>query len=286
MTDRPIAVVTGANSGIGLETARLLARESMHVVMLCRNGAKAESAVTDIEASVPGASLSVLLCDLSSQADVRRAAENIEAGSDRLDLLVNNAGTFIRSSGVTADGVDMMLAVNHVGPFLLTTLLLPLLQRSAPARIVSVASEAHKFGTLDLDDLHATRGYGLLGFRRYCETKLMNILFTRELARRIAGTGVTANCVHPGAVATNLGNPPRPIQLLLRPFLLDAARGAETTIAAATNAEYGDLNGSYFVKSEPADDKLSDAARNREAAEALWAATEVVLAVGDEGVEG
>ena len=277
MTPPPTAVVTGANSGIGLETTRGLAREGMHVVMLCRNETKAAAAKADIEASVPDASLSIVLCDLSLQADVRRAAEEIVAHNERLDLLVNNAGILLRSRQDTSEGVDMMLAVNHVGPFLLTTMLLPLLQASAPTRIVNVASGAHKMGKLNLDDLQCARGYGLFGLPRYSETKLMNILFTRELARRIEGTGVTANSLHPGEVRTNLANPPAPIRLLLRLITVDAAMGAETTLAAATNAKYADVNGSYFVKSEPADNKLSDAAQNDDTAAALWAATEALL---------
>jgi len=175
----------------------------------------------------------------------------------------------------------MMLAVNHVGPFLLTNLLLPPLQASAPARIVNVASGAHTMSKLDLDDLQATRGYGLFGIPRYSETKLMNILFTRELARRIRGTGITANSLHPGVVRTNLGNIPAPIRLLARPLIrlmaVDAAAGAETTLAAATKVEYADVNGCYFVDSEPADDQLSAAAQDDDAAAALWAATEALL---------
>jgi len=277
VTAPPTAVVTGANSGIGLETTRGLARAGMHVVMLCRNEAKAVAAKADIEASVPDASLSIVLCDLSLQADVRRAAEEIEAHNERLDLLVNNAGIMLRSRQDTPEGVEMMLAVNHVGPFLLATLLLPLLQASTPARIVNIASEAHEMGKLDLDDLQAARGYGRFGIPRYSETKLMNILFTRELARRIEGTGVTANSLHPGVVRTNLGNPPAPIRLLGRLITVDAVRGAETTLAAATMAEYAEFNGSYFIDSQPADNKLSVAAQDDDAAVALWAATEALL---------
>ncbi len=273
----PTAVVTGANSGIGLETARGLTREGMHVVMVCRNKTKAEAAKDDIEASVSTASLSIVLCDLSLQTDVRRAAAEIKAKHDRLELLVNNAGIMIRSRQVTTEGVEMMLAVNHVAPFLLTTLLLPLLQASAPARIVTVASGAHKLGRLDLEDIQASRGYGPFGLPRYSETKLMNIMFTRELARRTEGTGVVANCLHPGAVATNLADPPAAFRSLGRLLMLDAAQGAKTTLAAATRAEYANVNGSYFMKSKPADHKLSKAARADETAAALWTATEALL---------
>jgi retinol dehydrogenase-14 len=277
MTVPPTAVVTGANSGIGLETTRGLTRHGMHVVMVCRNRAKAMAAKADIEHSVPGSRLSIVLSDLSVQSEVHRAAEEIETKYDRLDLLVNNAGIMLRSPQITSDGVDMMLAVNHVAPFLLTNLLLPLLERSAPARIVNVASGAHRMGKLHLDDLQATRGYGLWGFPRYSETKLMNVLFTHQLARRIEGSGVTANCLHPGEVATNLGNPPAFVRLLLRSITVDPAHGAGTTLAAATNPEYADVNGSYFVNGEPADHQLSRAARDRQAAADLWTATEELL---------
>lgn len=277
------AVVTGANSGIGLETARGLAREGMRVLLLCRSRERGEAAVADIEASVPGAALELVVADLGLQADVRRAADDISARAPHLDVLVNNAGITVRTRELTTEGIDVMLAVNHLGPFLLTNLLLPVLRAGAPARIVTVASEAHKLGKLRLDDLQATRGYGLLGFPRYGETKLMNILFTRELARRIDGSGVTANCLHPGAVRTNLGHPPAPLRALLGLFFIDAVRGAETTLAVATRREFADVNGSYFAKSQRADDQLSAAATDTEAATALWKASEELVGGLPEG---
>src|SRR3954447_12149998 len=151
------AVVTGASSGIGLETARGLARAGFHVVLLCRNRERAAAAKADIDASVDGASTEIVLADLGVQADVRRAAAEIEERLDRLDVLVDNAGLTVRRRARTTEGHDQMLAVNHLGPFLLTNLLLPLLRRSAPSRIVVVASEAHKFRKLHVDDLEAER---------------------------------------------------------------------------------------------------------------------------------
>lgn len=270
-SERPIAVVTGANSGIGLETARGLGRLGSDVIMLCRNEARAEAARVDLAASVPDATFSTVIADLGLMSDVRRAAAEIAGRADSLDVLVNNAAITIRRRQETAEGNDMMLAVNHLGPFLLTNLLLPTLTDSAPARIVTVASEAHKFGKgLDLGDIQATRGYGFLGFPRYGETKLMNILFTRELARRIEGTGVTANCVHPGAVRTNLGNPPKPIRWLVGKFFLMPEEGAATSLAVATSSAFADTSGTYFVKSQPADDKLTNGATDDEAAARLW----------------
>ena len=285
MTDQPVAVVTGANSGIGLETVRGLAQMDMHVVMICRDPTRARRARADVEFDVPGASLSIVLCDLSLQSDVRRAAEHVRVAYERLDLLVNNAGAMLRRRAVTAEGVDVMLAVNHVGPFLLTNLLLPLLRASAPSRIVNVASAAHALARLDLVDLEATRGYGWLGFPRYFETKLMNVIWTRELARRLDGSGVTANCLHPGNVATNLGHPPVMLRPLARHLFDDAARGAKTTLAAATDPAFATVNGSYFVDLRPANHKLVDRALDEQAGVDLWAATEaLVAAVGRRSV--
>ncbi len=264
------AIVTGANSGIGLETARGLARAGYRTVLFCRNEHKAQAAKADIDASVPGARAEIVLGDLSLQSSVRTAAAEVLDRCERIDVLVNNAGVSLRTPERTAEGRDVLLATNHLGPFLLTNLLLDRLVASAPARIVNVASDAHRFSGLHLDDLDAERGYGFLGLVRYGETKLMNILFTRELARRVAGTGVTVNCVHPGAVRTNLGDPPAALRALTGLFFLDSVRGAATSLAVATGPEFAHVNGSYFVKSKPADAKLTKAARNDADAAELW----------------
>ena len=270
MSNRPTAVVTGANSGIGLETARGLVRAGHRTFLLCRDEEKAVEAKTDIDESVPGAETHIVLCDLALQSEIRRAAEEIEAEVDSLDVLVNNAGITIRSRAETDEGIDVMLAVNHLAPFLLTELLLPMLEAAPSARIVNLSSDAHKMARLDLDDLQATGGYGLLGWPRYCETKLMSVLFTRELARRLTHTRITANAVHPGAVRTNLGAPPAIVRAVLGLFFLSPEEGARTTLAAAIDPSYADVTGSYFVKEEPADDQLSKAARDDRAAERLW----------------
>ena len=270
MTSARTALVTGANSGIGLETARGLARDGFRTLLLCRDANRAAAAKADIDASVAGAETEIVLCDLALQADIRRAVDDIGSRLETLDVLVNNAGVTLRSRTETDEGVDAMLAINHLAPFLLTGLLLPLLQAAPSARIVNVASDAHKMAKLDLDDLQATRGYGLFGFPRYAETKLMNILFTRELARRLGTTGITANSVHPGSVRTNLGSPPWLIKQFLGVFFLSPEQGARTSLAAATDPAFADVSGSYFVKEKPADDKLSRAARDDRAAAKLW----------------
>jgi NAD(P)-dependent dehydrogenase (short-subunit alcohol dehydrogenase family) len=268
------AVVTGANSGIGLETARGLARAGFHVVLLCRNAERAATAAADIASTVAGASTEIVLCDLSDMDSVRRAATEVEQRLHRLDVLVNNAGITIRGKRQeTPAGLDLMLAANHLGPFLLTNLLLPLLRRSAPSRVVTVASDAHRWGRLDLDDLQATRGYGFMSFPRYGETKLMNILFTRALARRLEGTGVTANCVHPGAVSTNIGAPGRLVSAITRVILKSPEQGAQTSLHVATAPELAEVSGSYFADSKLADRKLRPQATDDEAGERLWAAS-------------
>jgi retinol dehydrogenase-12 len=271
MGDQRTGIVTGANSGIGLETARGLAGAGLRTVLLCRNAERAEAARADIASTHPDAELHVVLCDLGLQADVRRAAAEVEDRFDRLDVLVNNAGVTLRKKEVTSEGVDAMLATNHLGPFLLTNLLLPLLERSAPSRIVNLASDAHKFGRLHIDDLSCDRrGYGPLGMRRYGETKTMNILFTRELARRLDGTGVTANAVHPGGVRTNLGAPPKPVIAVVGLFLKSPEVGARTSLAVALDPAFAATTGTYFTKSKPADGRLNAQAKDDALAKVLW----------------
>ncbi|MCU1376212.1 MAG: short-chain dehydrogenase [Actinomycetia bacterium] len=265
------AVVTGANSGIGLETARGLARAGHRVVLLCRNQGRAETAKADIDASVPGATTEIVLADLGLQADVRRVAAELTERLDRLDVLVNNAGVTLRRRARTAEGHDQMLAINHLGPFLLTNLLLPLLEASAPSRIVVVASEAHKFRKLKLDDLEAeSRGYGFFGLPRYGETKLMNLLFTRELARRLVGTGVTVNAVHPGAVNTNLGSPPAILSGLAGRFMKTPEQGAFTSLIVATDPALDGVSGGYFLNGGRNDAKLNGQATDDALATDLW----------------
>jgi retinol dehydrogenase-12 len=274
MGNRQTAVVTGASGGIGLETARGLAERGYHVVLLCRNPKKAETARADIESTVPGASLDVVLADLSRLDQVRTSAAELIDRLDRLDVLINNAGVVARRREATPEGLDLPLATNHLGPFLLTILLVPLLTKSAPSRIVVVASEAHKFSKLHLDELESPHSYGPLGMRRYGETKLMNILFARDLARRLEGTGVTVNAVHPGTVATNLGAPPKLFAKVSSAFMRTPVAGARTSVLVATDPALEGVTGGYFMNGKRADQKLSRQARDNELAIALWDRTE------------
>lgn len=279
--NRRTAVVTGANSGIGLETARGLAARGHHVVLLCRNPDRASVARADIDASVPGASTETLIADLGIQSDVRRAAKEIEQGHEHLDVLVNNAGIQLRALARTPEGHDMLLAVNHLGPFLLTNLLLPLLRSSAPARVVNVASAAHRMGKLHLDTLDRPKSYGVIGMPGYGTTKLMNILFTRELARRLEGSGVTVNSVHPGSVYTNLGDPPRAIKALLRPFFRTPEEGARTSLFVATDRSLDGVTGKYLADGKLAENKLSKQARDDALAAELWRRSEALVGLAE-----
>ena len=272
------ALVTGANSGIGLETARGLATRGYRTILLCRNAERAATAEASIQESVPGAATEILLCDLGLQASVRAAAAELGTRVDRLDVLVNNAGVTLRSPTRTSEGHDAMLAINHLGPFLLTNDLRSLLESSKPARVVNVSSNAHKVArTVDLDHLDAPTNYGVLGFGRYGETKLMNILWTRELARRLGGTGVTANALHPGGVRTNLGNPPKPVIAVIGLVLVSPEKGAATSLYLATEPAVEGSTGAYWAKCRRADGQLTSAARDDELARRLWDASEELV---------
>lgn len=242
-------LVTGATSGIGLQASIQLARRGARVVMVGRDPVRTEAAVSDVMARSGSTTVSHLLCDFSSQASIRALAEAFRARHDRLDVLVNNAGGVNKARRVTVDGIETTFAVNHLGYFLLTNLLGDLLLRSAPARVVTVASIGHRQGTLDFDDLGFARGgYGIM--RAYGRSKLANVLFANELARRLAGTGVTSNSLHPGAVDTRIwsGAPlwVKPIIQLLRPFLISPEKGASYIVDLATRPELGDVTGKYF----------------------------------------
>jgi NAD(P)-dependent dehydrogenase (short-subunit alcohol dehydrogenase family) len=224
MLEGKTCLITGANSGIGKETALALAEMKATVVMVCRSKDKGEAARREISKKSGNDSVGLLLCDLSSLADVRGLAAEVKNRYDKLNVLVNNAGLF-SLMGKTADGFETTFAVDYLAPFLLTNLLLDPLKSSSPSRIVNVSSVAHFGGHVDLDAIE--RKDTPSGWAAYSNSKLALVMFTYELARRLRGTGVTANCLHPGGVATNIWRIP---PVLVRPFLKSAREGAETSI--------------------------------------------------------
>jgi NAD(P)-dependent dehydrogenase (short-subunit alcohol dehydrogenase family) len=237
------------------------------VVLLVRSRERGEAARGEIARDVPGADVRMVLADLSAQAEVRRAAAEIVERFPRVDALVNNAASFAWKRTLTPDGIELQWAVNHLAPFLLTHLLLGRLTESAPARVVAMSSGAHKGGRMDWDDPQMARGrYN--GLAMYARTKLANLLFTRELARRTRGTGVIANAMHPGVVATDLLLKSFPPIRLLRRWLLTPAEGAATAVHLASSPEVAGTSGEYFIDKRPV--TPSPAARDDEAARRLW----------------
>jgi NAD(P)-dependent dehydrogenase (short-subunit alcohol dehydrogenase family) len=261
-----VVVVTGANAGIGKAAALALARMGARVGMVSRSRERGETARADVVRESGSAAVELFLADLSAQGEVRRLAAEIRERCGRLDVLVNNAAVYTRERTLSPDGIELQFAVNHLAPFLLTGLLLDLLERSAPARVVTVSSEAHRPVHLDWDDLQGERRY--LGLRAYGAAKLANLLFTRELARRMAGRGVTANAVHPGVVATELlfggWGPLR----LLRRFMRTPEQGARVVVRLASAPELEGVTGRYFR--DEREIRPSAAALDDDAARRLW----------------
>jgi NAD(P)-dependent dehydrogenase (short-subunit alcohol dehydrogenase family) len=266
-------VITGATNGIGLAAAEELAARGARLTIVARSEARAGTAAARIAASARGGgSVEWAICDLSLQASVRGLADELLERHERIDVLVNNAGAIYTKRRRSGDGIELTWALNHLAPFLLTELLLERLRASAPARIVTTSSDAHRGRQLPLDDLDADRSYAARGFRRYGETKLADILFTSELARRIADPAVTANCFHPGLVASgfNRNNGPLPsaAMMLARPFSRSPAHGARTLVWLVDSPEVSDVSGGYFADEQPS--TPSDEAQDTAAARALW----------------
>jgi NAD(P)-dependent dehydrogenase (short-subunit alcohol dehydrogenase family) len=275
-------VVTGATSGIGQETAVGLARKGARLILVGRDADRGEASVAAVKAASGNRHVELALADLASLDSVRALASDILERAPSLALLVNNAGVVNLKRETTVDGFETTFAVNHLAHFLLTRLLLERLVASAPARIVNVASEGHRFGRVDLDDLQTeSRKYSWM--RVYGASKLANVLFTYELARRLEGTGVTANCLHPGAVATRLGmnngRLGRMVVPLLRPFFLTPAQGAETSIFLAASDRVAGVTGEYFARCAPK--QSSRASRDVELAWGLWEASNRLTGLGD-----
>ncbi|MCB1689072.1 MAG: SDR family oxidoreductase [Halioglobus sp.] len=271
--------ITGPTAGIGRTTSLELAKKGAQLTLLCRSAEKARALGKEIVAA-GGLAPHVIVVEMSSLDSVRTAGEQLLAQGKPLDVLLNNAGAINMSRRETVDGFEETLAVNHFAPFLLTGLLLPLLQQAAPgARIVNVASDAHTFVKgMGFDDMQATKNYKT--FREYGRSKLANILFTRRLARQLQGQGITVNCLHPGAVATSLGTNNNGIfgkivPRLLKPFFRTPMQGAETSIYLCSSDEVAGVTGEYFVDCKPR--KPKSWGRDDAAADKLWRYTEDCL---------
>lgn len=264
-----VCVVTGANSGIGQAAALTLARFGAEVILVCRDKARGEAARAEIGAAAAAGQPRLEIADLSSMPEVRDLAGRL-SDLGRLDVLINNAGLVLGERRISADGFEYTFALNHLAPFLLTNLLREKLVASAPARVITVSSAAHRGARLDLADLQLAGHFS--GWRAYANSKLANILFTTELASRLAGTGVTANCLHPGTVNTGFGRDgSRLLRLGLdlgRRFLRTAGQGADTVAYLASSPAVEGATGGYYIKR-----KLrtpSRAARDQATARRLW----------------
>jgi NAD(P)-dependent dehydrogenase (short-subunit alcohol dehydrogenase family) len=275
-------VVTGGNSGIGFETAVALASMGARVLMTARNADKGRAAVSAIAQRLGAdAQVQLVVFDLADLASVRRGAAEILEQAPRLDVLVNNAGLVLSERAETVDGYEATFATNHLGPFLLTNLLLERITGSAPARIVNVASTAHSAARrgMPFDDLQSKKQYR--GMRVYGQSKLANILFTLELARRVEGRGVTANSLHPGTVRTGYGGDGDTRGFLAfgikiaTPFFLSPAKGARTSVYLASSPDVEGVSGQYFVNCKPK--QPSRWAQDPEAASRLWRVSEELV---------
>ncbi|MEJ7871019.1 MAG: SDR family oxidoreductase [Rubrobacteraceae bacterium] len=269
-----VVLITGGTSGIGKATAIALAAMGASVTITGRNRERGEQAVMEVRRESGNEEVELILADLAVQAEVRRLAEEFRERYDRLDVLVNNAGLVISERTETPDGMEAQFAINHLAPFLLTNLLLDLLESSTPSRIVTVSSEGHRWGKVDLDDLQSRKRYR--GFPVYGMTKLANIMFTYELAERLSGTGVTANCLHPGGVSTNFGSNNSGVLTLLfrafKPFMRTPEQGADTVIYLASSPDVEGMTGKYL-----ADRKIkvaSNAAYDEGLQKRLWEKSE------------
>jgi len=268
-------VITGASDGIGLEAAAQLGALGARLMLAGRNRAKGEAALAKLRQHMPGVDAQMFYADLSRRDDVARLAGELLTAAPRIDVLLNNAGAFLGERDVTDDGLERTFALNHMGYFRLTALLRERLLASAPARIVNVASEAHRGARLDFADLQTAQAYN--GWKAYQRSKLANILFTRELAQRLAGSGVTANCLHPGFVATGFGDNNRGfwgigIRLGKMFAAIPVTRGAQTPVYVASAPALGTITGKYFDKCR---ERVPDMPAQDDAAAArLWLESE------------
>ncbi|XP_058125419.1 retinol dehydrogenase 13-like [Anopheles ziemanni] len=277
--DGKVVIVTGANTGIGKETAHALARRGAHVYMACRDMKKCEEARQEIVLDTRNPQVYCRECDLASMQSIREFAKQFKAEQPRLDILINNAGVMRCPRTLTKEGIEMQLGVNHMGHFLLTNLLLDQLKLSAPSRIVVVSSLAHTRGRIAVEDLNSANSYDEA--KAYEQSKLANVMFTRELARRLEGTGVTVNSLHPGIVDTELMRHMGIfnswfsavfVKPFVWPFLKSPLYGAQTTLYAALDPDLQKVTGQYFSDCAPKD--VAEQAKDERVAKWLWAVSE------------
>jgi retinol dehydrogenase 12 len=266
-----IAIVTGGNSGIGIWTVIGLAKLGMRVIMVSRTQERGETAVQLARQHAHSDQIDLMLADLASLKSIRSFADDFKRKYDRLDILINNAAVMAEQRRVTEDGFEEQFAVNHMSYFALTTHLLDLIKSSAPARIVNVASQLHASGHIDWDDLQSERG-SYYGRQVYCNTKLMNVLFTNELARQLKGTNVTANALHPGVIDTNLSRERHGKYTVLNP---SAEHGADTSLYVATSPAVEGFTGRYFDHSR--EKEATAAARDMATAQRLWTVSAALM---------
>lgn len=276
MTEK-VCLVTGATAGIGFETARALAGSGFRVIGVGRNEERCANARDRIREESGNAEVDYLRADLSSLEEIRGLADAVKARCEVIHVLVNNAGAFFRERRESADGIEMTFALNHLGYFLLTDLLLDRLKRGAPSRIVNVASDAHRRAPFDFGDPQGKRRYN--GWTAYCRSKLANVFFTYELAERLEGTGVAVNALHPGVVATRFfesGNFPFLVRFVVNLLCIGPKRGARTAIHLASSPEVEGITGKYFKKCRAV--KSSKPSYDRGAAARLWEISEALIA--------
>ncbi len=282
MDKNSVVIVTGANSGMGKATSVGLAKTGATVVMLCRNKAKGEKAVHEVRDLSGNSSVELTICDLGSRKSIEDFCVEFKKKYRRLDVLVNNAGVILLGRQETFDGYELQFGVNHLGHFLLTNRLLDLMLISAPARIINVSSGAHKAGKIHFADVNLKKNYNV--WRAYAQSKLANVLFTYELSERLKGTKVTANCLHPGAVATAMGIDRNTgfgtfITGLLKPFFQTPEEGAQTAIYLATSHEVDGVTGKYFYRKSPI--PSSKRSYDKDLAKKLWELSERMTGLKD-----
>ena len=273
--DEKIAIVTGANSGMGMATTKALADEGATVIMLCRSEKRGREALESLKEN-KDRKLDLILCDLGDYESIRTFIKQVKDKYGKVDILVNNAGFISLDRQETKEGLERQFGINHIGHFLLTTELIGVMERGA--RIVVVASGAHKAGKIHFDDINLQHGYNVV--RAYSQSKLANVLFTKELARRLSDKGITVNCCHPGAVATNMGVDRdtgfgKTITGILKPFFLTPEEGSRTAVFLAADESVKDITGKYFYKCKIA--KSSELSNNEEIAKRLYALSEKLI---------